>query len=270
MRSSNETPGTPSSTMCPATPTNRNHHPGPPRQHEGTKAARAVNQCTEPVQPSLPLPLERSGECPPLKLEQPGPSHRRQRSPSSTKATPATRRPECEGEETLTHQMPTKTIRETDINDAYYPKAPTTTFQAQKPTAQLGGGAPQHWGLHPDQDVFEDTPGIDEKQEAHEQAQNDSGELSGTTQPRDEEPDWSRDSPDASEEETENDTSSQRTPDLTCSSWGATRPAEPEGPPPPGARLRGETRKERNRRDREEWRQRRRIRRRLGLEPGYF
>ena len=182
-------------------------------------------------------------------------------------------RSEREDEETLTHQMPTKTIRETHINDAYYPKEPTTTFEAQQPTAQLvppGGRAPQHRGLHPDQDVFEDTPSTDEKLEAHEQAQNDRGELPGTTQPRDEEPDWSRDSQDASEEETENDTSIQRTPDLTRSSWGARRPAEPEGPPPPGARLRGETRKERNRRDREEWRQRRRIRRRLGLEPGYF
>ena len=179
----------------------------------------------------------------------------------------------CEGEEILTHQLPTKPIRETDTNDAYYPKAPTTTFEAQQPTAQLvppGGAAPRNWGLHPDQDVFEDTPATDKKRETHEHAQNDSGELPGTTQPVDEEPDWSRDSPEASEEETENDASSQRTPDLTCSSWGATRPAEPEGPPPPRAQRRGETRKERNRRDREEWRQRRRIRRRLGLEPGYF
>ena len=76
MRSSNEKPGTPSLTLCPTTPTNRNHHPRPPRQHEGTKAAKAANQSTKPVQRNLPSPLELSGESPPLKLEQPGPSHR--------------------------------------------------------------------------------------------------------------------------------------------------------------------------------------------------
>ena len=182
-------------------------------------------------------------------------------------------RPEREAEETLTHQIPTKTIRDTHINDAYYPKAPTATHEAQQPTALLvppGGGAPPHQGLHPDQDVFEDAPSTHKKPEAREEAQNDRGELSGTTQPREEEPDWSRDSQDASGEETENNTSNQRTPDRSRSPWGARRPAEPEGPPPPGARHRGETRKERNRRDREEWRQRRRIRRRLGLEPGFF
>ena len=266
MRSSSEKPGAPSSTTCPTTPTHRNHRPGTPRQHEGTKAARAVNQSTEPVQPSPPLPLECSGECHPLKLEQPGPSHRGQRSPSSTRATPATRR-QCYSDRGV------RTRRSSLTSCPPCRSGRSTTFEDQQPTAQLvppGGAAPQHWGLHPDQDVFQDTPATDEKRETHEHAQNDGGELPGTTHSVDEEPDWSRDSPEASEEETEKDASSQRTPDPTCSSWGATRPAEPEGPPPPRAQHRGETRKERNRRDREEWRQRRRIRRRLGLEPGFF
>ncbi|OLQ03639.1 hypothetical protein AK812_SmicGene13376 [Symbiodinium microadriaticum] len=119
-------------------------------------------------------------------------------------------RPEREAEETLAHQIPTMTIRDNHTNDAYYPKGPTATREAQQPTALLvppGSGAPQHQGLHPDQDVFEDAHTTDEKPEAR--------------------------------EETENNTYNQRSP-------------------------------ERNRRDREEWRQRRRIRRRMGLEPGFF
>ena len=87
-------------------------------------------------------------------------------------------RPEREAEETLAHQIPTMTIRDNHTNDAYYPKGPTATREAQQPTALLvppGSGAPQHQGLHPDQDVFEDAHTTDEKPEAREEAQNSRG-----------------------------------------------------------------------------------------------
>ena len=64
---------------------------------------------------------------------------------------------EHEVEETHTHLVPIKTIRESYNNDAYYLTASASASNAQPQTAQLvppGGKAPHYRGLHPDQDVF--------------------------------------------------------------------------------------------------------------------
>ncbi|CAE7407138.1 unnamed protein product, partial [Symbiodinium necroappetens] len=174
---------------------------------------------------------------------------------------------EHEAKETHTHLVPTKTILETHNNDAYYPTASASAFDAQPQTAQLvppGGRAPQYRGLHPDQDVFEDASPTREKLEPHDYPQDDSGEPSGTAMEEVEGPDWSRDSQDEADEGNNDDTTNQNISEPPSRSWGSRRPAEPEGPPPPkapngrtrnAAPLREETRTERNRRERAEWRE---------------
>ncbi|OLP89053.1 Suprabasin [Symbiodinium microadriaticum] len=90
-----------------------------------------------------------------------------------------------------------------------------------------------------------------------------------------EEPDWSRDSQDEADEEKGDDTTNLDKPGPSYGTRGSERPAEPVGAPPtrPGSRedlTAEETRTERNRRARAEWREWRRQQRRRGLAPGYF
>ena len=120
-----------------------------------------------------------------------------------------------------------------------------------------GGPMPPHRGLHPNHDAFEDAYPTDEDAA--------------------EEPDWSRDSQDEADEEKDDDTTNLDKPGPSHGTRGSERPAEPVGAPPARLGNRGdltaeETRTERNRRARAEWREwrRRRQQRRRGLAPGYF
>ena len=150
-------------------------------------------------------------------------------------------------------------------------------FEAQPPPALLvppGRRAPQHRGLRPDQDVFEDAYPTGE---AHDQPHEASGDPPGTAKDEAEEPDWSRDSQDEADEGNDDDTANHDMSEPPRCTWGSERPAEPDGAPPPrptsnyGSRealSAEETRTERNRRTRAEWREWRRQQRRLGLAPG--
>jgi len=144
--------------------------------------------------------------------------------------------------------------------------------------------------LHPDQDVFEDKPqatplpeAVDHSQDTHGAIQTGSYELyhqpphgpagphnTGrySTNADEEEPDWNRDSQDEASE-----ADGEIAAEEPVATRGTERPAEPTGPPPrsgPRRRLTEEARVARNRRDRAEWRERRRLRRQQGLERGYF
>ena len=186
---------------------------------------------------------------------------------------------EHEAKGTHDHLVPTKTTLETHNNYNDYLPALEPAPDAQPRPALLvppGGRAPQHRGLHPDQDVFEDAYPTGE---AHDHPQEASGDPPGTATDETEEPDWSRDSHDEADETNNVDTANHDISEPPRCTWGSRRPAEPEGTPPPRppngytnreASPVEETRTERNRRARAEWRQWRRLRRRMGLEPGYF
>ena len=175
--------------------------------------------------------------------------------------------------------VPTKTTLDNHNNyDDYLPE-PGPAFEAQPPPALLvppGGRAPRHRGLHPDQDAFEDAYPTGE---AHGQPHEARGDPQGTAKDEAEEPDWSRDSQDEADEGKEDDTANHDMSEPPRGTWGSERPAEPDGAPPPrptsnyGSRedlSAEETRTERNRRARAEWREWRRQQRRRGLAPGYF
>ena len=164
--------------------------------------------------------------------------------------------------------MPTKTTLETHNNYNDYLPALEPAPDAQPRPALLvppGGRAPQHRGLHPDQDVFEDAYPTGE---AHDHPQEASGDPPGTATDETEEPDWSRDSHDEADETNNVDTANHDISEPPRCTWGSRRPAEPEGTPPPRppngytnreASPVEETRTERNRRARAEWRQWRRY-----------
>ncbi|CAE7835552.1 unnamed protein product, partial [Symbiodinium sp. KB8] len=160
---------------------------------------------------------------------------------------------EHEAKGTHDHLVPTKTTLETHNNYNDYLPA-----------------------LEPAPDVFEDAYPTGE---AHDHPQEASGDPPGTATDETEEPDWSRDSHDEADETNNVDTANHDISEPPRCTWGSRRPAEPEGTPPPRppngytnreASPVEETRTERNRRARAEWRQWRRLRRRMGLEPGYF
>ncbi|CAE7754144.1 unnamed protein product, partial [Symbiodinium sp. CCMP2456] len=220
-------------------PTAESPPPETPKRHEGTAAARAAADKTSSAARAIPqatsVPAEHNDDAYYQKAA------RLQDS-------------EHENKEKHTHQEPPETILETHNNDAYYLIASRS-------------------GLHPDQDVFENASPTGEKTEPHD----DRGEPTGTAREESEGPDWSRDSQDEVEEGDNDNTTKQELSEPPSSAWGSRRPAEPEGPPPPrapngrtrkSAPLTEEARIERNRRDRAEWRERRRLRRRL--EPGFF
>ena len=92
---------------------------------------------------------------------------------------------------------------------------------------------------------------------------------------QEEQVDWGRDSHD----ETEGSQEEAGDSGQPAGAWGSQRPAEPSGPPPTQrpnnqprrrAPLAEAARVARNRQDRAEWRERRRLRRRMGLEAGYL
>ncbi|OLQ04089.1 hypothetical protein AK812_SmicGene12874 [Symbiodinium microadriaticum] len=145
-----------------------------------------------------------------------------------------------------------ETIRDNHNNSDDYLHAQGLVFTAQPPPTLLvppGGPMPPHRGLHPNHDAFEDAYPTDEDVA--------------------EEPDWSRDSQDEADEEKGDDTTNLDKPGPSYGTRGSERPAEPVGAPParPGSRedlIAEETRTERNRRARAEWRQWRRQQRRRG------
>ena len=151
-----------------------------------------------------------------------------------------------------------ETIRDNHNNSDDYLHAQGPVFATQPPPTLLvppGGPMPPHRGLHPNHDAFEDAYPTDEDAA--------------------EEPDWSRDSQDEADEEKGDDTTNLDKPGPSYGTRGSERPAEPVGAPPtrPGSRedlTAEETRTERNRRARAEWREWRRQQRRRGLAPGYF
>ena len=151
-----------------------------------------------------------------------------------------------------------ETTRDNHNNPDDYLHAQGLVFATQPPPTLLvppGGPMPPHRGLHPNHDAFEDAYPTDVDAA--------------------EEPDWSRDSQDETDEEKDDDTTNLDKPGPSHGTRGSERPAEPVGAPParPGSRedlTAEETRMERNRRARAEWREWRRQQRRRGLAPGYF
>ena len=102
--------------------------------------------------------------------------------------------PGSEHEAKGTHDSlePTKMTLDTHNNYDDYLPALEPAIDAQLRPALLvppGGRAPQHRGLHPDQDVFEDAYPTGE---AHDHPHEASGDTAGTAKDEAEEPDWSR------------------------------------------------------------------------------
>ena len=185
----------------------------------------------------------------------------------------AQRGSEHEAQRTHDSTEPTKTTLDNHNNCDDYLPAPGPAFETQPPPALLvppGGQTPQHRGLHPDQDAFEDAYPTDEARDQPHEAR---GDPPGTAKDDAEEPDWSRDSQDEADEGMGDDIANYDMPGPSHGTWGTERPAEPDGAPPSrpasnhGSRealSAEEMRTERNRRARAEWREWRRQQRRRG------
>ena len=187
-------------------------------------------------------------------------------------------------------------VQETDASHAYHedtelpgkarqrhllPAAGGPTPTSTPWTAQLvppDADETQLRGLHPQVDVFEETASPADEHTGTKDCPQNSGIGEQTEADffhRQEEVDWGRDSHDETEGSQEEAGESEQ----PAGAWGSQRPAEPSGPPPTQrpsnqprrrAPLTEAARVARNRQDRAEWRERRRLRRRMGLEVGYL